>query len=215
MQIPSLDRVTEKLQDSFDKGINAINQNARQLKDLDLGRVGESVQTINRLAKNALTEVNDSITNASSTLEKSLETFTKQADRLNQTISQEVQTAIDSSFSKWGDSYPLFVWATSHPTLAIALGILILLLLSGLIAAVSRITEKLWVFIFTSPFKLIAFIWRLFLTVFSNIFHKDREKRKNLSQTKTQIKLVLNRLEANKQEHNLLMQELEVLLNSK
>jgi hypothetical protein len=222
MQIPALNQITEnltkKLQEGLTKGLDTANQNAQQLKDLGLEQVSESIQTVNKLTENSLSQFTEKtsqlinrITNATSTLEKSFHTYFEQVDNLNHNISQSIQTSISSSLGKWIDNYPQLIWAVNHPLQAFGLFLFILFMLSGLIAAGSRMTEKFWVFLFIYPFKLIAFIARLILTT----FNKNNEKSTNSTATETQIKLVISRLEANKQEHNLLLQELKILLNPK
>jgi hypothetical protein len=228
MLIPSLSRITEQLQVSLIKDKDALNQNAQQLKDLGLERAGEIIQIVNNFAENALSKVTEKnnqvsygITDAKSIFEQYFEAYSKQVDNLNQTISQGIKASINSSLGQWIDNHPQLVWLVTHPLQALGIFLFILFLLSGLVSAASRLTEKFWVYIVTYPFKLIAFISGFILT----IFNKNRLTRANLAETgstrtdstgtETKIAAVLSRMEVNRQEQTLLLQELKILLNLK
>jgi Fe2+ transport system protein B len=220
MQIPSLSRITEQLQVSLIKAKDALNQNAQQLKDLGLEQAGETIQIVNKFAENALskvTERNNQVSDdAKSIFEQYFEAYSKQVDNLNQTISQGIKASINSSSGQWIDNHPQLVWSVTHPLQALGIFLFILFLLSGLVGATSRLTEKFWIYIVTYPFKLIAFISGFILT----IFNKNRLTRANLAETgstgnETKIAAVLSRMEMNRQEQTLLLQELKILLNPK
>ena len=102
-------------------------------------------------------------------------------------------------------------WLTNHPLQALIIVLVGLVLFSGLIGAISHLTEKFWLLIITYPFKLISNGLRLI----SKSFQNDNKQKNISTETENQkcIAAVLSRLEANRQEQNLLLQELESLLN--
>jgi hypothetical protein len=81
-----------------------------------------------------------------------------------------------------------------------------LFLFSGLLGAISRVTEKFWLFILTYPFKIFSNGW-MFI---SKSLQKDNENQKTEAQKR--VAEILSRLESIRQEQTLLSQELESIL---
>ena len=187
------------------ESINQITENARinltKAADNSFGNVTEKT---NKLI--------NGITSATTNLKDSLQANVGKIDNLNQTLSEGIQTSINSSLQGLIDNNPQLFWLTNHPLQALGILLLGLVLFSGLIGAISNLTEKFWRLILTYPFKLISNVFGLI----SKSFQKDNEQQKNISiETENQkcIAAVLSRLKANRQEQNLLLQELESLLN--
>ena len=187
------------------ESINQITENARinltKAADNSFGNVTEKT---NKLI--------NGITSATTNLKDSLQANVGKIDNLNQTLSEGIQTSINSSLHSLIDNNPQLFWLTNHPLQALIIVLVGLVLFSGLIGAISHLTEKFWLLIITYPFKLISNGLRLI----SKSFQNDNEQQQNIStETENQkcIAAVLSRLEANRQEQNLLLQELESLLN--
>ena len=186
------------------ESINQITENARinlaKAADNSLGNITEKT---NKLI--------DGITSATTILKYSLQTNVEKIDNLNKAFSEGIQTSINSSLHGLIDSNPQLFWLTNHPLQAFAMGLVGLVLLLGLIGAISNLTEKFWLLIITYPFKLIS----KGLELISKSFQKDNTKKIISTKPENQkcIAEVLSRLEANRQEQNLLLQELESLLN--
>ena len=186
------------------ESINQITENARinltKAADNSFGNVTEKT---NKLI--------NGITSATTNLKDSLQANVGKIDNLNQTLSEGIQTSINSSLHSLIDNNPQLFWLTNHPLQALIIVLVGLVLFSGLIGAISHLTEKFWLLIITYPFKLIS-------NVFGSIsksFQNDNEQKNISTETENQkcIAAVLSRLEANRQEQNLLLQELESLLN--
>ena len=186
------------------ESINQITENARinltKSADNSFGNVTEKT---NKLI--------NGITSATTNLKDSLQANVGKIDNLNQTLSEGIQTSINSSLHSLIDNNPQLFWLTNHPLQALIIVLVGLVLFSGLIGAISHLTEKFWLLIITYPFKLIS-------NVFGSIsksFQNDNEQKNISTETENQkcIAAVLSRLEANRQEQNLLLQELESLLN--
>jgi hypothetical protein len=56
----------------------------------------------------------------------------------------------------WIQTHPLLHWLTRHPLGTIGLGLLSLFLLSGLLSAISRLGEQLWLRLLRSPIALLS-----------------------------------------------------------
>ena len=186
------------------ESINQITENARvnltKAADNSFGNVTEKT---NKLI--------NGITSATTNLKDSLQANVGKIDNLNQTLSEGIQTSINSSLHSLIDNNPQLFWLTNHPLQALIIVLVGLVLFSGLIGAISHLTEKFWLLIITYPFKLISNGLRLI----SKSFQNDNKQKNISTETENQkcIAAVLSRLEANRQEQNLLLQELESLLN--
>jgi hypothetical protein len=227
MQIPSPEDVTKKLQNAksfLDNAVDNVNQNVQQTKSAVLESTSQAVETINQatgMARETITETAsstlgnvteksgqllNSITNATNTLKDSLQTTIEKIDSLNQTLSDGIQASINSSLNNWIDKHPLLVWLINHPLQSFGILLLGLFLFSGLLGAISRITEKFWLFVLTYPFKIFSNSWLLIL----KSLQKDDDNQKTEAQKR--VTEILSRLESIRQEQTLLSQELESLL---
>ena len=227
MQIPLPEDVTKNLQNAkntIGNAVNSVNQNVQQAKTVVLESTSQSVETINQAtgrARDAITETAsstlgnvteksgqllNSITNATNTLKDSLQTTIEKIDSLNQTLSYGIQASINSSLNSWVDKYPQLVWLINHPLQCFGILLLGLFLFSGLLGAISRITERFWLFVLTYPFKIFSNSWLLI----SKSLQKDDDNQKTEAQKR--VTEILSRLESIRQEQTLLSQELESLI---
>ncbi len=189
-----------------------ITKNLQNTKNFFDSNIDAAVNSVNQNTQQAKSVVRDGITSATTTLKESLQTTVEKIDNLNQTLSDGIQASVNSSLNGLINNNPQLFWLINHPLQAFGISLLGLVLFSGLIGAISNLTEKFWLLIITYPFKLISNSFGLI----SKSFQKDNKLQKNISiETENQkcIAAVLSRLEANRQEQNLLLQELESLLN--
>jgi phage-related protein len=227
MQVSLPEDVTKNLKNAkgfIDKAVDNVNQNVQQTKSTVLENTSQSVETINQTtgkvrdtiteaASSTLVNVTEksgqllnSITNATNTLKDSLQTTIEKIDSLNQTLSDGIQASINSSLNSWIDKHPQLVWLVNHPLQSLGILLLGLFLFSGLLGAISRITEKFWLFVLTYPFKIFSNSWLLI----SKSFRKDDDNQKTEAQKR--VTEILSRLESIRQEQTLLSQELESIL---
>lgn len=227
MQISLPEGITKNLQNTksiVDNAVNSVNQNIQQTKNDFIENTSQSIESISQTtgrAKDTITEAAsstlgnvteksgqllNSITNATTTLKDSLQTAIQKIDSLNQTLSDSIQTSINSSLNGWIDQNPQLVWLVNHPLQFFGIFLLGLFLFSGLLGALSRITEKFWLLILTYPFKIFSNIWILV----SKSLKKDDDDQKTESQKR--VTEILSRLESIRQEQTLLSQELESIL---
>jgi len=227
MQVSLPEDVTKNLQNAkgfIDKAVDSVNQNVQQAKTVVIENTSQSVESINQTtgrARDTITEAAsstlgnvteksgqllNSITNATNTLKDSLQTTIQKIDGLNQTLSDSIQASINSSLNSWVDKYPQLVWLINHPLQCFGILLLGLFLFSGLLGAISRVTEKFWLFILTYPFKIFSNSW-MFI---SKSLQKDDGNQKTEAQKR--VAEILSRLESMRQEQTLLSQELEALL---
>jgi hypothetical protein len=227
MQVSLPEDVTKKLQNAksfIDNAVDSVNQNVQQAKTVVIESTSQSVETINQTtgrARDTITEAAsstlgnvteksgqllNSVSDATNALKDSLQTAIQKIDSLNQTLSDGIQASINSSLNGWIDQHPQLVWLVNHPLQSFGIFLLGLFLFSGLLGAISRITEKFWLFILTYPFKIFSNSWLLI----SKSLHKDDDNQKTEAQKR--VIDILSRLELIRQEQTLLSQELESLL---
>ena len=228
MQISLPEDITKNLQNALQNAksgihnaVDSVNQNVQQAKTVVIESTSQSVESINQTterAKDTITEAAsstlgnvtekssqllNSITNVTNTLKDSLQTTIEKIDSLNQTLSDGIQASINSSLNSWIDKHPLLVWLINNPLQCFGILLLGLFLFSGLLGAISRITEKFWLFVLTYPFKIFSNNWMLI----SKSLQKDDDNQKTEAQKR--VTEILSRLESIRQEQTLLSQELE------
>ena len=227
MQILLPEDVTKNLQSAksfINNAVDSANQNFQQTKSSVLENTSQSIESISQTtgrAKDTITEAAsstlgnvteksgqllNSVSDATNALKDSLQTAIQKIDSLNQTLSDGIQASINSSLNGWIDQHPQLVWLVNHPLQSFGIFLLGLFLFSGLLGAISRITEKFWLFILTYPFKIFSNSW-LFI---SKSLQKDDDNQKTEAQKR--VTEILSRLESIRQEQTLLSQELESLL---
>ena len=227
MQIPLPEDVTKNLQSAksfINNAVDSANQNFQQTKSSVLENTSQSIESISQTtgrAKDTITEAAsstlgnvteksgqllNSVSDATNALKDSLQTAIQKIDSLNQTLSDGIQASINSSLNGWIDQHPQLVWLVNHPLQSFGIFLLGLFLFSGLLGAISRITEKFWLFVLTYPFKIFSNSWLLI----SKSLQKDDNNQKTEAQKR--VTEILSRLESMRQEETLLSQELESLL---
>lgn len=227
MQISLPEGITKNLQNTksiVDNAVNSVNQNIQQTKNDFIENTSQSIESISQTtgrAKDTITEAAsstlgnvteksgqllNSVSDATNALKDSLQTAIQKIDSLNQTLSDGIQASINSSLNRWIDQHPQLVWLVNHPLQSFGIFLLGLFLFSGLLGAISRITEKFWLFILTYPFKIFSNSWLLI----SKSLQKDDDNQKTEAQKR--VTEILSRLESIRQEQTLLSQELESLL---
>lgn len=213
MPTPSLEDISKNLQNAksiISKAVDSISQNLQETTATANNTLSSTLNSsLSNLADKIAaksSQLLNSVSDAENTLKDSLQTSIEKIDSLNQTLSDAIQTSINSSLHSWIDKYPQLVWLINHPVQLLGILLSSLFLFSGLLGAISRLTEKFWLFILTYPFKALSKAWRL---IFSSL------RPKNIDQpapAQKRVMEILIRLESLRQEQTLLSQELESLL---
>lgn len=226
----SLSETAGNAKDTITQTSNQAFTNLNQVTN----KAVESVSEVTEKAKGALSETTakalttvtetrnqavNSVTEATDKAKASLENTIQQAESLNHSLSEGIQSAISSSLNAWIYDHPRLVWLVNHPLQTAGILLLILFLFSGLLKAVSSLTEKLWLFFLQAPFKLIQFIFALgsqspgkvkasgLVATNSNEIYTSSDRQERMTN-------ILSRLDKIKQEQDLLLQELATLIKS-
>jgi hypothetical protein len=140
-------------------------------------------------------------------------------------FSQPIERAISSYINQWLEQHPFWAWIFQHPVPSLVIFLLLLFLFWGLLKAVGRGTEQLWLFLLKTPFKILQplfhFAWRAIGRLV------NRRSKLSMMQVKNDLELttltispqarmteIVDRLQTLKQEQEILLTELRDLINS-
>jgi hypothetical protein len=135
-------------------------------------------------------------------------------------FSTSIEDAVANYFSQWLVAHPYLAWSLAHPLPSLGVLLLIIFSLWGLIKALGRGIEQIWLLLLTTPFKLIQ---PLFRPIWSSIWsigghNKNSVKQPSLTSSATpsseQIERIIDRLQNLNQEQETLLRELSTLVGS-
>lgn len=151
-------------------------------------------------------------------------TWDQQAQRLTHSIepnqlSAKVQTSIatwsdslqgvfTAPIASWFETHPIFAWGIDHPLLTLGLLVVVLLLLSGLLQAIARFTEQIWIWLLRSPVLLIQWLF----AVGRSWVRRKPPALPAATPQQERLTLILQKLETMRQEQDELLQEVRALL---
>lgn len=132
-------------------------------------------------------------------------------------ISASIDRVVTNYFTQWLIAHPYLAWTIAHPLLGLGLLLLTIFSLWGLIKAIGRAIEQIWLFLLTTPFRLlqpiVGLMWRSLRRIFGHTSASDeRSDAPSLSNTTTeQIERITARLQSLRHEQDILIQELTTL----
>jgi hypothetical protein len=135
-------------------------------------------------------------------------------------FSTSIEDAVANYFSQWLLAHPYLAWSLAHPLPSLGILLLIIFSLWGLIKALGRGIEQIWLLLLTTPFKLIQPLLR---PIWSSIWsigghNKASVKQPSLTSSATpsseQIERIIDRLQNLNQEQETLLRELSTLVGS-
>jgi hypothetical protein len=131
-----------------------------------------------------------------------------------------IEHAITSYFTQWLTAHSYLAWIISHPLPSLGLLLLAIFSLWGLFKAVGRGIEQIWLFLLTTPFKLIQpilrLVWRSIQRGFghTNSSGEQLESKLISSPHSERIERIIDRLQLLSQEQEHLLGELSTLVDS-
>jgi hypothetical protein len=134
-------------------------------------------------------------------------------------MSGSIEHAVSSYFSQWLGQHPYFAWSIGHPLLSLGLVLIAIFLLWGLLKAIGRGVEQIWIFLLKTPFKLLQPIFRpIWGSIWRIMGHtKDSGSSRSLKpiggELSARSEQIIDRLHALNQEQQSLLQELATLSN--
>jgi hypothetical protein len=134
-------------------------------------------------------------------------------------ISASIEQAISAYFNQWFEQHPTLAWSIAHPIPSLVLLLLAVFSLWGLIKAIGRGIEQMWVFLLKTPFKLLQPIFRVIWGSLQRGFGYNKysgtqiTKKTDHNFNPDRIDRIVGRLQTLNQEQDLLLQELSTLTN--
>ena len=133
-------------------------------------------------------------------------------------ISASIEHALANYFSQWLVAHPYLAWTIAHPLAGIGLLLLTIFSLWGLIKAIGRGIEQTWLFLLTTPFRLLQPIFGLMWSSICGIGHNEHSDEqlnlRSLPNSPERIDDIIDRLESLRQEQDALLRELSTLAGS-
>jgi hypothetical protein len=133
-------------------------------------------------------------------------------------ISASIEHALANYFSQWLIAHPYLAWTIAHPLPSIGLLLLTIFSLWGLIKAIGRGIEQTWLFLLTTPFRLLQPIFGLMWNSIRGIGHNQPSDEqlsvRSLPNSPERIDDIIDRLEILRQEQDALLRELSTLAGS-
>jgi hypothetical protein len=135
-------------------------------------------------------------------------------------ISESIERAVSSYLSQWLVAHPYLAWMISHPLPSVGLALVAIFSLWGLIKAIGRGVEQIWLFLLTTPFRLLQPIFRLMWSSIRQIFGHNNPSGAQVNselkstQSPERIDRIVNRLQILSQEQANLLRELSTLTDS-
>lgn len=134
-------------------------------------------------------------------------------------ISESIDRSVGAVFNQWLMAHPYLAWTIAHPLLSLGLLLLAIFSLRGLFQAIGRGIDRVWLFLLTTPFKLLQPIFQgIWSSIYSRFGHTNSSQEFAVPATAKpeteRIAVVVARLQQIGQEQELLLQELATLTNS-
>jgi polyhydroxyalkanoate synthesis regulator phasin len=202
-----------------------ISDTVSQTFDYVTGIGTQTTTTIHQTTQNAVQSVvnsvnaatNQGITVVSETAQRAKESVGDAVQQSQQAIGsrilEEMETAITAPIQAWLADHPIPSWFITHPLWLIGSILLAILLFWGLLRAIARFTEQLWLVILQAPFR---FTHWLFISLPKIILRSPTQlpsaSSAVLESRQAKLADILQRLEALRQEQDALMKEVQAIL---
>ena len=131
---------------------------------------------------------------------------------MNINLINGLQAALMASVQGWLATHPMVSWLAAHPLISVGLLFFFLFLFWGLLSAIARLTEDLWLFIVRLPLRFVQWLFGLIALALKLPTARANPGRASKKGNSDRLNQILTRLEAIHQEQDELMQELSKLL---
>lgn len=118
-------------------------------------------------------------------------------------------SSIRSPIQDWLMSHPFWNWWLTHPLWLLVAIVFALFLLVGLLGAIARLTEKIWLAVLQAPFQLTRWIFWGVLSLLQIPFTPKASATENQQE---RLLTLLNRLETMRQEQEDVLREVRSIL---
>ncbi len=131
-----------------------------------------------------------------------------------------IEHAITSYFTQWLTAHFYLAWIIAHPLPSLGLLLLAIFSLWGLFKAIGRGIEQIWLFLLTTPFKLLQPVFRLMwrsirrVSGHTSSSGEQLESKSIIHPPSERIEWIIDRLQILSQEQENLLSELSMLVDA-
>ncbi|OLP16901.1 hypothetical protein BST81_18065 [Leptolyngbya sp. 'hensonii'] len=122
-----------------------------------------------------------------------------------------VEALLVAMFQRWIQEHPVIDWMVNHLLLTIGLGMVTILLFWGLLRAIMRFSEQVWMMVLSIPFQGLRLLFNLFQKPFKGLLTFGANPSPS---NQERLTIILMRLEELKQEQSDLIEEMKGILGS-
>jgi len=175
------------------------------LQGIDLASTPSIVQQIGQAIATGASQTTASISDLGSTASK----LPQQAV---EATSQRWITMFETMIETWMQNHPVVAWFLNHPIISVVLLLVLIVLLRGLLSAIARLTERIWIAILRLPVMVVS----QSMGAITRLFNRPRIAATTDEEETSQKRLtfILERLDTLRQEQDELLQEVRTMLNS-
>ncbi|MBW4540000.1 MAG: hypothetical protein KME43_12775 [Myxacorys chilensis ATA2-1-KO14] len=129
-------------------------------------------------------------------------------EQLSNAVVTRSQVAATSALQNWLDVHPIAAWMLHHPVWTLGLVGLVIVLMFGLLGAIARLTENLWLSLLQTPIKLSQWILRKSPRMVKSVFAGQRQQ----PDPQQQLLEAVEQLENLRKEQDKVLEQIKSLL---
>jgi len=145
---------------------------------------------------------------------KSGEMVQQLSSKASNTMGKGVTDAVGMSLQNWLNAHPLIHWVVDHPLWTVGLIVVTIFLFWGLLRAIARFIEQLWLIILRSPLFLFRWVLSMGTQTYQRLAGAPELPTTAVSGNQERLTEILNRLETLRQEQDELLKEVKTLLTA-
>jgi hypothetical protein len=146
-------------------------------------------------------------------LKSVVETTTQQSSGFRIIAVQETENFLTQPIQTWLEDHRMIAWAIAHPLLAFGGLLVMVLMFGGLLRAIARLTEQVWILLLKAPLKLGKWLLSLVSRAFrQTTAPKSLPVSTYIGDRKERLHDILNQLEAIRQEQDELLKEVKSII---
>jgi hypothetical protein len=130
-------------------------------------------------------------------------------EQLGNAVATRLQASTTSVIQDWLDYHPRLSWMFHHPIWSLVIVAFFIFLIWGLLSAIARLTENLWMSLLQSPIRLSQWIIKRSPPLIKQIIGS-----KGKNDPKQQLLEAMNRLEELRKEQDELLERIKTLVTS-
>ncbi|NDJ17858.1 hypothetical protein [Myxacorys almedinensis] len=129
-------------------------------------------------------------------------------EQLSSAVVMRSQVAATSVLQNWLDAHPIAAWMLHHPIWALALIGFLVIMAFGLLGAIARLTENIWLSLLQTPIKLSQWLFKKSPRLIQHLFAPQQPNR----DSKQQLLDAIHQLEELRKEQDKVLEQIKQLL---